>query len=342
MLDELLERARGLNRERRYPDLVALLESRPREDLFDEPELGLLYADVLRRVGRSVDTVVVCAELMPFSRRRGNDRLSRGRLNILGMAQFDQGQVNEAESTWQELYHDARGASDEEFSAKAIHNIGVVLTLTDRMEEALSAYSRALAAYQRLGHRRGLAQTHHNLGISYRELGFLPESDDNFRRALDFARADESEDEIARIEQERALTYLLAGDAKMARHSADSALASYVRLEDPAGQGESWRTVGLIDLALGNLGESLRSMELALDLARSSRAALLEAEIHVALSCLHLARGHDAEADRSSAEAREGFKSLGAEAWGAKSFRLVERLRSMHDDPADHETKKEK
>lgn len=323
---ELLERARTLNAARQYPELLQLLQGQPFDDLFEEPELALLYADVLRRVGQADRSVEISERLEPFCMRRGNDRLYRGRLNVLGMARFDLGHLEQAELAWNELAAKSQLAEDEEFAARANNNLGVLLTLSDRSDEALATYARAVAAYQRLGYRRGLAQTFHNLGITYRELDFLDDADEHFRRAGEYARLDESEDEIARVEQERAIVFYLAGDASMARTSAMRALERYERLEDPTGMGEVERTLALFHLGDGALDEAVASLERALELARNSKAALLEAETLAGLSYAYRRKPEEERAAGLEREARERFSALGADAWGDKEFRRLERL----------------
>jgi tetratricopeptide (TPR) repeat protein len=99
---------------------------------------------------------------------QGNSRLVRNLLNLLGVVQFEAGELASAESTWLELLCRASQAQDDNFAARANNNLGIVYTLRGQSYEAVASYERALTAYRQLGYRRGLAQSHHNLAIAYR------------------------------------------------------------------------------------------------------------------------------------------------------------------------------
>ena len=313
----LLDRARELNDERDYPALLAELEPLAEEELFLEPELAFLHADVLRRVGEGGRALDILTRLEPVCATRGNDRLNRRRLNLVGSLHFEQGDVKAAEAAWMEVIGASGRARDAEFEARANNNLGVICTLQTRMQDALTHYYRALAAYQRLGYLRGLGQCHHNLAIAYRELGFPREADSHFHEAARFARTSDSEDETARVEQERALLMLLEGDSTLARSSASRALARYDRLEDPAGSGEALRVLGLVSLWHGELAEARASLDESLKLARQCKATLLQAESLEAIAAVSELQGRPEEYSALRGEAARLFRSIHAAAWGA-------------------------
>jgi hypothetical protein len=61
----------------------------------------------------------------------------------------------------------ARQLDDTLMAAHASNNLASVAHLRGEPETSLSLYRVALLAYQRLGDRRGTAQTYHNLGLSF-------------------------------------------------------------------------------------------------------------------------------------------------------------------------------
>ncbi|MGH7444873.1 MAG: tetratricopeptide repeat protein [Longimicrobiales bacterium] len=319
----LLERARALNRERRYPALAVLLESVAPDVRLREPELGLLLADVSRRLGRTQDALELATAVEAPLRRGGHDRLLRSRHNLVGMLLFERGEIAAAERMWLALLEDAQSGSDAEWIARATQNLGVVYTLTDRAQEAMTCHARAIAAYQRLGHRRGLAQAHQNLAIAYRDAGFGAQAEQHFHEAASHARADGSADELARVEQERALLILLSGDVALARTTAGNAMARFTRLGDPAGQAEVHRVLGLTALRAGDADGARAALHRALG-AGGNR--LLAAEVHVALSALERALGNASAADTLDAEAEASFAALGAHAWGQRERVRVEQI----------------
>ncbi|NIP82958.1 MAG: tetratricopeptide repeat protein, partial [Gemmatimonadetes bacterium] len=208
-------------------------------------------------------------------------------------------------------------------------NLGVLHTLQGRPEDAIAAFGRARAACQRLGDRRGLAQAHQNLAINYRESGHAPEADTHFRLAADHARAGNSPDVLGRVEEERAVLFLLTGDPDMAEATARRALERLEAIGDAVGRAESLRVLGLVALQTGRLEEAAARLEDALVQARATKAALLEAETLTCLAALRRARGDDAAAREADGSADRLFRRLGAEAWGE---RLRDRVRAHPTD----------
>jgi tetratricopeptide (TPR) repeat protein len=323
---DLLREARELDARGEYPSLRALLDSVPDALLETEPELAYLGAEVRRRTGETGAAAEWLGRLAAVGARRGNDRLNRRRLNLLGVLHFDRGEVVEAEEAWLELLDASTRAGDEEFVARSCNNLGVVHTLNLHEEEALAAYARATAAYQRLGYRRGLAQSHHNLGIIYREMGLLDRAQGHFHEAAAHARADGRSDEVARVEQERALLHLLQADPALARATAIRARERYRSLGDRVGVAETERVVGLALLVQGAVDDARTALEASAEVARDTGAALLEAEVLEALAGVALRQGDRREARRLRIRATLRFRSIGALAWGRRARYRVEAI----------------
>lgn len=336
---DLLREARRLNEERAYPALARLLEPWSVDELGIEPDLLFLRADVGRRLGHTKAAFTDLEALDATTRRYGNVRLRRRRLNLLGSLHFESGEVDLAQDTWLGQLEDSTAAGDEEFAARACNNLGVVATLRDQLPEALTYYSRAVSAYHQVGYARGLGQAHHNLGMTYREMGFLKEADAHFRDADRYARRAASMDEAARVAQERALLLFLLGDAPLARIVAASALETYRGLEDPLGAAEVERVLGLVALGEGLREEADDHFETALATARSLGARLLEAEVLCARAALETAEGREEEARSVAAEARALFDAIGAPAWGRRTLdraRAIAALGARVESGPDH------
>src|SRR5688572_2541426 len=162
----LEQRAALLHEARDYRGLAALLEAQDAATIAASAQLAFWLADAWRRLGRGADALGVLRAAAHEFGRLGNDPLERHRLNLEGMLRFDAGDVARAEENWRELLALASAAHDDDFVARANNNLGVIYTLHGRAEEAIACYERALAAYRRVGRRRGLAQAHQNLGIT--------------------------------------------------------------------------------------------------------------------------------------------------------------------------------
>ncbi len=315
-LAALLERARALVATREYGRVAELLARLSLDALLAEPELGVLRAESLRRAGERPQALRLVEALAPVCRRRGNDTLLRNLLNLQGILFFEQGNVARAEASWRWLLDAASRARDEEFVARANQNLGIIFTLTGRRDSAVATYQRAIVSYRRLGYLRGLAQAHHNLAITYREMDFPREAEQAFRRAAAYARADGSKDEVARVEQEWALLMAFGGDFPLARATAARALARFRELGEPGAAAEAVRVLGVIALWQSDTAEAERQLAHALATARQTSLRLLEAETLEGLAVVALARGDDDRADALRAEATAIFGSLNATGWG--------------------------
>lgn len=324
----MLAEARALFRRRDFAALAQRLAPLERAALRAEPELGVLLADSWRRLGQPEDALALTRELADVCEQRGNDRIFRERLNLEGMLWFDRGEVARAAHAWSELLRLASEAGDAHFVARANHNLGVVSTLQGDSGAALASYERAITAYHQLGYLRGIAQSHENLAITYRELERLDQAEHHCLQAIEYARADGSEDEVARAQQERALVLCLAGDLALAQRTALQALHGFRRLNSPADVGGTLQVLGLIALAQHRHAEAATHLQDALTLARQTQELLLEAEILEAQAALAAAERDEPGCRWLQAEASRRFVELGAVAWGERARARLLRIRA--------------
>lgn len=316
----LESRAAMLHENREYSALAALLEAQDRSVVAGSVRLAFWLADAWRRVGRGTDALRLLADARSAFARAGNVDVTRHRLNLEGMLHFEAGDVSRAEACWRELLARASDAGDADFVARANNNLGVVCTLHLRPQEAVACYERAIAAYRRIGRRRGIAQAHQNLGITFRELGFAAEADHHFLQAIRYAGADGSMDEVARAEQERALLILLTRrDAPLARATARRALRTFESLREPGGAADARRVLGLIELGDGALDEAGAQFDVALRSARELRLPLIEAETLEALAALAERMNDLPRMQQLQHDADAIFRRVGATAWGRRT-----------------------
>jgi tetratricopeptide (TPR) repeat protein len=321
------QRASALHEARDYRGLAALLEAQDAETVASSAQLAFWLADAWRRLGRGPDALGVLRAAAHEFGRRGNDPLERHRLNLEGMLRFEAGDVARAEECFRELLALASAASDDDFVARANNNLGVIYTLHGRAQEAIACYERALAADRRVGRRRGLAQAHQNLGITYRELDFYHEADHHFLQAIRYAAVDGSTDLVARAEQERALLiYLSRRDAPLARAWVQRALRRFDALRQRGGAADALRVLGMIELGVGDLTAASALLEQAVTRARAVKLPLVEAEALEALAAVAERRGDADRAQLLQVQASQIFHQLGATAWGQRTRERVTRL----------------
>ncbi|HET7275880.1 MAG TPA: tetratricopeptide repeat protein, partial [Longimicrobiaceae bacterium] len=247
-----LTEIRALAAERAWQRLAEYVAPVEGNDWTDQPEVLFHYADALWRLGSATHALEVTARIEQVVRRSGNRHLLLDLVNVIGMALFEEGRIPDAEDRFEALLEHATAWENDDFAARASNNLGILASIRGRNDEALLSYKRALVAYQKLGSMRGLAQTHHNMGICYRDLGYQAEADRHFERAISLARDDGSPDVVATAESERAMLRVQWGDPALARVMAGRAIQSFERMADPLGRADALRVLAAASRADGD------------------------------------------------------------------------------------------
>jgi len=177
---------------------------------------------------------------------------------------------------------------------------------------------------------RGLAESYHNMAISYRDLGELDRADECEQRAIEFARAVPAARLAALARIGRAELALRRGDHAVARVAALRGATECLGLGDPAGTADGLRVLGLACIAGGAFSDAAAALERASAFAARHANPLLEGETFRARAQLAAARGALAEAKQHARAALDLFERAGArtehDELSAWSARLV------HDD----------
>lgn len=294
----------------------------PEDALYAEPEVAYAYAAGSWQVGDAATALAVAPRAEAEARRRGDRRLAADAVNLLGNALFTAGRPEEAEARFEALLAHASAWGDEELAARASNNLGVLANVRGRRDLALACYARALAAYQRLGNLRGLAQTHHNLAISYRDLGFAREADGHLRRAAELAERAGAEDVSGLAECTRGLLLVQTGDPRLGEKLAERARARFERMGDPVRRGEALRVLAAAARADGRDAEAGARLDEALAVARAHANTLLLAEVQRDRGVLLRDAGEPARARDALLDAAAAFAQLGAAA-EAEAARLL-------------------
>ena len=278
-LSEAVATARRLYAAHDWAELVRWAGQLPRASFSAAPELCFRYIDALRRVGNTDAALALADEIEPAVRRTADHRLLLEFVNVRGVICFELGRMPDAETWFGELLERATEWEDDDFAARAANNLGVLANIRGRKELALTGYQRALAAYFRLGYDRGLAQTHHNLAVSYRDLGFDRDADAHLQRAIRYARRSGSDDVIAFAESERANLRARSGDHRFAERLGRSAIRRFEALGDPLGRADALRVLAAAARAAGNDDLAAVRLSEALQVAEAHSDALLRAEV---------------------------------------------------------------
>ena len=105
------------------------------------------------------------------SRSRADDDGHMRSSNLLGVIAFEQGFLDQAHQSFTVALAIARALKDTLMTARVCNNLASLADLRGSVQDALTLYRSALLSYQRLGDRRGTAESYHNLGIVFRQMG---------------------------------------------------------------------------------------------------------------------------------------------------------------------------
>jgi tetratricopeptide (TPR) repeat protein len=233
-------------------------------------------------------------------------------LNLLGVIGFERGQLAEAERRLTEALSIAYRLEDSLVAARACNNLASVIHLRGRPDEAIGLYRGALLSYQRLGDRRGTAETYHNLGLTYRQRLDFDEAEKAVSQAVRHAESVGEPTLMALTSGGRAELRIDQGDTALALTELDRASRMAELAGDTIGVAELHRIRAVAAWRSGRFNEALHEAEAGRRIAEEHEVALLRAECSALAALANRALGRTAEAESRRADAIEAFSALGA------------------------------
>ena len=309
--DSILARARASADAGAWGEVLALLEPRAATCQRDGAS-ALLYGEALIYTGNERKAVHWLRGTAPRLGEAGDKAAQRRAVNMIGAACLALGELDDASGEFVRARDLATQAQDLLVLARATNNLGAIANMQGDHEQALSHYRLALPTFQRLGQRRGLASSYHNLAITYRDLGELEEADEHELRAIEHA-TDGGVPRLAAMGRVgRAEVALRRGDAAFAESTARIARDEFARLGDPQNEADASRLIGAACTAQRRFAEALEAFDRALEIARARGHALNEAETLRDRAELYMAQGQLASARDDARSAIALFDRLGA------------------------------
>jgi tetratricopeptide (TPR) repeat protein len=297
-----------------WTELADLFDGRA-DEVRGQPELATMRGETYLHMGRPREGLEWLDEMLPAIERAGDRSALRRAVNIVGVAQFQLGELTAAAPCFERAIELGRQDGDDLLIARATNNLGAIANTRAQREEALGLYARAVTAYQRIGNSKGLAESYHNMAITFRDIGDLVRSDECEIRAIEFAREANNPLLIAQARLGRAEISFLNGDAAFAEVAAQRAAQDFASLTAPIHESDALRLVGVAALARRKLDLAHESLDAALELAQAHGGALNEAEILKARAEYHCVVG-DRNAMRCDARA---------------AIAIFNRLSALHD-----------
>jgi tetratricopeptide (TPR) repeat protein len=294
-----------------WGDVRMLLSAREPEVRL-HPELITLLGEAYLRTREPREACRWLERACPELRRAGDRAALRRATNLVGAARFELGDLDDAELAFHDAVALGRADGDELLLARATNNLGLIANIRGRHAEALALYRMAIPSYQRLGQPRGLAETYHNLAITFRDMNDVAHAEDCERRALEFARQSSDERLVARAQVGLAELQLVQGDAEYAEAAALRGAEAFARSGDTKGEADALRLAGVAATKLARYSAAHALLERAAVLASTQGYALIEAEVRRSQAELALARGDESRARTTARAALRLFEQVGA------------------------------
>lgn len=296
----------------RYRQLLERLTELPPGAIAERSPLALLATEAHGRLGEH-DAAARCAALaLDLARARLDPSTELRAVHFQGAIAWQRGAVEEAEAHFRHALELARRLDDVAAQARAFNNIGILEHLRIEPQAALASYQLALAAYQQAGNPRGLAETHHNMAISWRALGNTTRARDATDEAVRLARRVGDATLLGLTLCGRAEVHLETGDAAFADAELDRAAEAYERVRFSAGLPEIHRVRAGVARSRGDLPAAVRLLQQAASLARAHAPLHTQAEVERDLGDVLAAAGDRAGARAALLRAQALFRRLGA------------------------------
>ena len=309
-----------------YRDLLAYLDTCKREDVEASPLLTLLGAIAHARQGQLVESWQWAMRAQNQARTIGDRALEVRSINVCGAIALEGGGIDAARECFTAA-HEAGLQNDEMVTiGRSANNLGVIAEMQGNDNEAVGAFTRALAAYERAHYPRGIVESYHNLAIAFRESGRLEDAELAAHSGL--READRLGDPQLRAQVLAGLAeiHLARGLAALAVQEAEAARAVHAELKDPVREAEDMRIMAVAQSAAGRDDDAETQLREVLSRAAAHGRPLLEACAERDLARVFVRGGKMAAAQGLARSARTTFARLGAQ-------REVARLDAMLCEP---------
>lgn len=297
----------------RLAAVVDHLTGVPTTELEQSPTLALLYGIAQARLGHHATGAKWVGVALDRARARGDRTIEARALNVSGGIAFEAGRISEAVEYFTQALAEAEGEGDRATVGRCSNNLGSIASLRGQYGRAIGSYTMALAAFQQANVTSGVAETLHNLAITYREQGDLPTALETADRAFEDATAAGDLALAAQAMGGRAEIRLLMGEADLARREVEQALVKHRQVGDVVGEVEDQRVLAAVLAAQGDVSQAEIVLSDVIARADELDRPLLVAQAERDLAKLRRTQERTVDAAELAVRARNRFQQMGAE-----------------------------
>ena len=200
---------------------------------------------------------------------------------------------------------------DEELTARALHQLGMIAQAQGEYAEARRLYQQSLEIKERLGDQGGKAATLHQLGMIAQDQGEYAEARRLYQQSLEIEeRLGDQGGKASSLGQLGTIAYL-QGDYVEARRLYQQSLETFERLGDQDGKAMTLHQLGMIAQAQGEYVEARRLYQQSLETFERLGDQRGKATTLHQLGVIAQAQGDYVEARRLYQQSLETFERLG-------------------------------
>jgi len=309
----MLQIAREYDRKGHVDDAVSAYEAAM--SAADAAGDAVTMAEALRRLavvrhrrGESSEARVLCERSHAVARAVANPDLVAEALNTSGGLELVDERFEAAKSFFLRAEAEAR-ASD--LQGRIEQNLGTIASVQGDRAGALDRYHRSLAGFLAAGTEQGCAVAYHNLGVISIDLRQWAEAERHLRACLQLVQRTGDLHLRGLAMLNHAETLMGLGRTREARLEAEAAASIFDEMHAPRELADAYRVVGCVLRAEGELGRAHAKLQLAVEVAATSRCELSEAEATRDLALVLAALGRPGDASATMRQAATGLERHG-------------------------------
>ncbi len=301
--DPLRAARRAVHRGRFRDAVEELAQHRMRRS--DTAEWQLLMAMASWRLGNFAESRRAAERARARYRARGDTDGEMRAENVAAAGAFALGQLDKAREGFTTALQLAQRFQDVLMTARCLNNLGNVFFHLGQNAEALSLYSRAANAFEKIASLRGIAESWHNMGIVWRDEDILELAREATERAVDAAERLGDARLLGQTLAGRGETDALRDDLPLGRAQAEQAHRLARESDDRLTEITALRVLALI----ARRGDAT---DQAIELAQSATAIATDLANQWMIATTHQELGNSLHAGGQTAEAADAYRVAAA------------------------------
>jgi tetratricopeptide (TPR) repeat protein len=295
---------------------------------------GLLEESVyLRLISAHEGSLAVAEKLIERARELEDSTIEAAALKEAGTACYLLGKMDKAE----ENFHQAAGilasTGDRAQLARVYNNLGLVCRNTQRLEEMVQYYRRALDIFREIGDATGERFPLGNLGLVYFERGEYERAFECFS-ALKASLGNKADLMIeGKVDLSIGEIYYEIGLLDEAREACERALNTFITIGNRQGESEVLGTLGGVHLYLGDIQIAKGYFEQSLDVKRAIGNMVGMLHSQVTLARIANMEGRHEEALYLAEQVLEGAKERDLKAIELEALSEIMQAKSKIESP---------